>query len=168
MKFVQEPFDEVANEISEMMRNEEGIREIFENRTDRIASSEYSLLVEVDNQTIGFIDLVNENIRGFLFIDLGIKKSFREKGYSSIILNKLNDDLNTKEYLIAEIKKYNVPANKTLEKIGSLIDEVDDRNFYLLQKNRESELINNTEIYERLKKHNRNGVSKPKELVKTR
>lgn len=157
MEFQTEPFDNVALKIMNMMQNEEGIKEIFARRTSRLISSSLAMLVIENEQEIGFVYLTSEVIRNFLFVDIGIKKQFRGNGYSEQIMSGIKQIVEKwDQFVIAETKVNNVPANSGLKKIGKFLytNEDTNLNYYLIQENRYDELINNKKLFESLKKHN--------------
>ena len=154
MKFVTKPYDEVATKIKKMMNEENGIKEIFANKIDRLSSACCSILVTEDSNEIGFVNIVHECINKFLFVDLGIKEQYRGCGYSKAIMSNIKELTNFwNEFLIAETKKSNIAANKGLNKIGIEIFSYNDLNYYLINTNKYSELISNEELFNSLKRH---------------
>ena len=127
--------------VKRIMEKEDGIKEIFANRLDRLAASPYSCIILFNKQVAGFANLVKEkNNDDFLFVDMGIIASFRGKSICNDVL-KYFGDIEIKEFIIGETKIDNIPANKVASNVGCFIFAEEDRNFYLIQKNRYCEFI---------------------------
>lgn len=134
--------DRNSNIIKNMMQTEEGIKEIFKNRIDRLSSSYYSCLIIVNEEIAGFVNLVEEKRnKDFYFLDMGIKKEYRNKGIGTkaleIILN-----LDIDRFIINETKETNLLANSSINKIGYILFSKDEKNYYLLQKDKIDRFIN--------------------------
>ena len=70
-----------------MMRDDEGIREVFSNRIDRLANSRYSFIVKKGTKDIGFVNLVIEKQDPtFYFLDIGLKEYYRNHANINAIL----------------------------------------------------------------------------------
>ena len=63
----------------ELMEKEKGIKEIFHDKQDRVNSSVVSCLIKKEEETVGFFLLAKEVIDGIYFLDMGIKKEYRNK-----------------------------------------------------------------------------------------
>ena len=146
MKISTHPYDEVGMKINHMMAHENGIKEIFYDKKDRLVCSQAAILISVDNNDVGFLNVVNQGLENILFIDQGIIEKYRGKGYGREALQKLLDSKLFEEYLICETKDNNTLANSSIQKIGKFIFSYDDRNFYLLQKEKYDDFINSEEL----------------------
>ena len=152
-------FGEYSNEVVYMMNNIIGIKEIFKDRIDRLSTSIYSCLIKMDEKTVVFVNLVEEkNNKNFLFVDMGIIPEFRNKSICNDILTYFSN-FPTKEFIIGETKVDNQYANKAAAKVGILVLTNQDSNFYLIQKNRYEEFIQNN-CLEQLKEHIEKGNQK--------
>lgn len=130
----------------ELMEKEKGIKEIFHDKQDRVNSSVVSCLIKKEKETIGFFLLTVENIDGIYFLDIGIKKKYRNKKIAQATCEEIIK-LSLPEFIIAETKVTNIGANKSLVPYSSLIHNVEDINYYLLDKNRKQEFLGST-IYD--------------------
>lgn len=139
-----------------MMNTEEGIREIFGGRDDRIMTAKSSWLIKANDNNIGFINLVTEKANSnFLFLDMGIIKAYRGKGYGKKFLEEVQHITERKEdytYVLMETRCNNDSANGISKSVGFYLTTFDDRNVYLLQKSRLQEFIDTNQM-EELAKH---------------
>ena len=157
------------NDLVDLMNTEEGIKEIFGNRIDRIMTSAYRFLIKYSEKIIGFINLVVEdNNKRFLFIDMGIKKEYRGKGIGTASIKKLKELLkenNIDTYVIGETKVTNKGGNQVIDNNGCLLMKFEDKNIYLLQNERAKEFIDDNS-YDKLKEHFNKQYKKNKIVVK--
>ena len=72
--------------------------------------------------------------------DMGIKKEYRNKKIAQAICEEIIKQ-SLPEFIIAETKVTNIGANKSLAPYSSLIHNVEDINYYLLDKNRKQEFL---------------------------
>ena len=84
--------------------------------------------------------MAKEVIDGIYFLDMGIKKEYRNKKIAQAICEEIIK-LSLPEFIIAETKVTNIGANKSLAPYSSLIHNVEDINYYLLDKNRKQEFL---------------------------
>ena len=143
------------NDMFNMMQNEDGIKDVFRQRTDRLNTTSVSWMIQAGNKTIGFINLVVEKANyDYLFLDMGIIKDYRGKGYGKKFLQEVQNLVEHSDlpYVLMETKKNNINANIAAEDIACLITEVEDRNVYLLQKSRLQEFIDTNQM-EKLAEH---------------
>ena len=124
----------------ELMEKEKGIKEIFHDKQDRVNSSVVSCLIKKEEETVGFFLLAKEVIDGIYFLDMGIKKEYRNKKIAQAICEEIIKQ-SLPEFIIAETKVTNIGANKSLAPYSSLIHNVEDINYYLLDKNRKQEFL---------------------------
>lgn len=124
----------------ELMEKEKGIKEIFHDKQDRVNSSVVSCLIKKEEETVGFFLLAKEAVDGIYFLDMGIKKEYRNKKIAQVICEEIIK-LSLPEFIIAETKVTNIGANKSLVPYSSLIHNVEDINYYLLDKNRKQEFL---------------------------
>ena len=144
-----------SNDMYHMMNREDGIRDVFVGRTDRIINADISWMIQAGNKNIGFINLVVEKCNyNYLFLDMGIIKEYRGKGYGKKFLTEVQQlvEANDLPFVLMETTKDNNNANGVGKGIGCFITEVGDRNIYLLQKSRLQEFIDSNQM-EELAKH---------------
>lgn len=165
INFKSKPIGEVACKIRNYMITEPGIREIFEDKVNRLISSEFSVLIEVNGSEIGFINLVNEICNGVLFLDMGILQNYRNKKYGSLVLQEFLNLINIKSAIIAETKEENILANHSILHIGSLVYQKNGRNYYFLPKEKVTDFINSPQ-YEMFKQHCEQSSDRPKVYCK--
>ena len=84
--------------------------------------------------------MAKEVIDGIYFLDMGIKKEYRNKKIAQAICKEIIKQ-SLPEFIIAETKVTNIGANKSLAPYSSLIHNVEDINYYLLDKNRKQEFL---------------------------
>lgn len=150
---------DVSNVIYNMMGHEDGIKEIFYYKRDRLLASYPSYLILNDGNIVGFINLVYEGIDNIRFIDQAIIKKYRNQGIGRESLKKMKLEF-YKAYIIGETKKNNILSNNSAKEIASIIYEKDDINYYLFQDRKEA-FLNSLE-YKELLKH----VEKQKKHIK--
>lgn len=156
-----------SNDMFYMMNYEDGIKDVFRGKNDRLNTTSVSWMIEADNKNIGFINLVVEKANyNFLFLDMGIIKDYRGKGYGKKFLKEVQELVEDSDlpYVLMETKKDNINANIAAREMTCFITEVEDRNVYLLQKSRLQEFIDSNQM-EELAKHYDN-PSKKKQLFK--
>ena len=141
-------FGNRASIVSEIMKTEE----VFKNRLDRHGSSEVSTLIIYNGKVAGFVNLVREkrNYEMF-FLDMVILEEYRHKKIGKKVFELLQS-YNFKDPIIAETKIDNIGANKTAKEACIQIATIDDRNIYLVQKERIKEFIDKGYM-EKLAKH---------------
>lgn len=156
------------SDLYSMMNTEDGIKEIFGDRQDRLMTTVISWLITANSNHIGFINLVEEKAdHNFLFLDMGIIKAYRGKGYGKKFLEEVKQIVEKEKdfpYVLMETKQDNDNANGISKGIGCYLTSFDDRNIYLLQKSRLQEFIDTNQM-EELAKHYEKKSSK-KDIVK--
>ena len=126
--------------------------EVFKDRMDRLRSSEVSTLIMVNDEVAGFVNLVRENRNyDFLFLDMFILEEYRSRKIGSKVFEILQNE-GIKDMIIAETKQSNISANKTANNCCVKLGCFEDRNIYLVQKDRLEEFIDNNYM-EKLAKH---------------
>lgn len=131
LKEVKRKYD--LEDMIRMFTEEAGICDVFGNKVSRIFNSNVMTLIWKNDKVVGFLNLVDEHMDGFLFMDIGIIESERGKGYSILAVKDLLDRLTKKDFhIIGEVKKDNIPSNKNGERMGKKVLELDERNFYLI------------------------------------
>ena len=143
--------NEYMNEIYNLMENEEGIKEIFHGKQDRISSSVAACLIKKEEITIGFFLLTTENLNNVLFLDVGIKKEYRSKGIGKAICSEIIKQKISNEFIIAETRKDNVAANDSIRFQSSLVYSINNLNYYLLDKDRLQEFLESPTYIEFIK-----------------
>lgn len=148
--------------IKNMMVSEPGIYEIFGNKLDRLIASPISFLILKEEEIIGFVNLVDEDVPHVLYIDKGIIKKHRGNHYSEQANEILCQVMPTSYYLIGETKSNNIPANRCASKTGTLIYQKEFGkgylNFYLM--NRSLEELKSDDIYPELIEHCEKGMQR--------
>ena len=145
-EYVLECFDEVLY----LINNDLEISKIFKGRQDRLATSVMLSTIYHKDKLIGFANLIREKQnQNFLFLDVGIIEEYRGKHVAAQILEELKK---TPKYIIVETKEDNLLANKSLENRTAFMCKYNDRNIYLLQKDRYNEFIENG-YYDQLIEH---------------
>lgn len=144
--------DKGTMKIIDMMKNEDGISDIFKTRIDRVATAEYSFLILLNDIEVGFVLLVPEKLNyDFYFLDVGIKKEYRNMGIGTKVLNKLIE-MNFSKYIIVETQESNELANSSISKVGIKLSIEYHTNIYLLQKDKKEE-FDKSEYSKKLIKH---------------
>lgn len=138
--------DAVKNDLVQMIIDYTRKSDIFYTKSNRVLFSNVKTIIFKNEQPIGFLNLVDEKVKGALFADIYIDNEYRGKGYASLAYNDLMNKYNGNEFILAETKKDNIGANMSLLKLGTLIKEKDDINYYLMDKSRIDEFLN-SEVY---------------------
>lgn len=138
------------DKIVELINSDEMIKLVFGGREDRLYTASMLSTIYDKDKLIGFANLIKEKQNpNFLFLDVGIIKEYRGKHVASQILEELKE---IPKYIIVETKEDNLLANKSLENTTAFILKYNDRNIYLLQKDRYNEFIENG-YYDKLTDH---------------
>lgn len=145
---IDEPYDRVADKIDHMMGHENGIKEVFYNKRDRLYCSVIACLIKEGHTDLGFLNIVKEEIDNVLFIDEGIIEKYRNRGYGAEAIKILLLYNYFDEYIIGETKKDNIGSNKSASRISSLVYQTDEKNYYLFQKERVNQFLGSKEFYE--------------------
>lgn len=145
-EYVAECFDEVLY----LIENDLEISKIFKGREDRLATSAMLSTIYDKDKLIGFANLIIEKQNNnFLFLDVGIIEEYRGKHVASQILEDLKS---ISKYIIVETSVDNILANKSLENRTKKLLQYNDRNIYLLQKDKYNEFIEKG-YYDKLTDH---------------
>jgi len=135
------PHNDRALRIGNILSSDKEIRELFGNRWDRMLMGSFTYLITVDNKDAGFINVLHEkDDRSFLVVDMGIKKKYRGKGVGTKAIELLKEK-NINQFIVAETKKENTGAIKSLDNVGIKVAESDECSYYLLQTDRVEEFI---------------------------
>ena len=146
------PKNDRAIRIGNLISNDDELCHLFGHRWDRMFSGCFTYLITVDNNDAGFINILFErDDKEFLVVDMGIKKKYRSKGIGTKVIELLKEK-NIRKFIIAETKKNNIGGNKSLEKNTIKVAESNTCNYYLLQKERIEEFIDN-DYLEKLANH---------------
>ena len=142
---------EKLKEVFDLMTNEKGIKEFYTNKLTNIITSRYTFIIKLNDTTVGLINLVREeDDNNFLFLDIGIKEEYRNKGIATEMM-KFISTIPIKEYVL--VKSNNIYVNKALKELGcNKVYEHDFHNIYLLQNNKYKQFIENN-VIEKLAKH---------------
>lgn len=152
--------------IEEQMENSVGIKEVFEYNANRLKTSSVATLVFDNNIPIGFIYIAHEMPDERIgFIDMAIINNKIGNGYGKQALDIfLNKTRNIDIFLIAETKKENEIAKKSLNKYECIYKNKDSF-FYLL--NRSLEELKEEGLYEELINHLNSKRLSSKDVVKS-
>lgn len=136
--------------ILKLMNEKSGIKEVFQGRNDRVATAMRLFTIYDKDKLIGFANIVREKQNNnFYFLDVGIIEEYRGKHIASQVLEMLKK---VKNYIIVETKEDNFLANKSLKNRTAFLFKQEDRNVYLLQKERYNEFIEKG-YYDKLTDH---------------
>ena len=141
----------VTKEDSELILKYMQESAVFFDKTDRFTGSAINCLIYKEDIPIGFLNLVDEHLRDFLFLDILIDEKYHGNGYAAMAYQNFKRRYNGNEFIIAETKVNNIPANKSLKKDGVCIYSFNDLNYYLMDKDRLEEFMNG-ESYQILEK----------------
>ena len=133
--------------IYNMMGYEDGIKEIFYNKLDRLYASNPMCLIILKGEAIGFINLVQEKIDNIKFIDMAISKEYRGNGYGTIAIQALNLSCH-RPFIIGETKRDNVAANSIGHKLAKNVYVGNKCNYYLFQPERLNYFVGSNEFKE--------------------
>lgn len=126
---------DVYKEIDRMMASEEGIKQIYYNKQDRLYASNPMCLIMFYDEPIGFINLVQEDIDNIKFLDQAIIKKYRNMGYGKDAIKLLGVNY-CNEYIIGETLVDNVAANRLGNDIACFVHHNRYSNYYLFQPER--------------------------------
>ncbi len=145
VKLVLADNQEKISEIFDMMTEDNGIKDYYEDKLSSIIKSAYSFIIKCDDKTAGFINLLREaEYEKFLFLDIGIKDEYRNRGIATDMI-KFIASLPLKDYVF--IKSNNQYINKAIIKLGcKKIIEYQNDNIYLLQNEKYEQFITDKEI----------------------
>ena len=136
--------DKTTMRVTRMMKEELGIKEIFKNKTNRLASADYCCLILDDQEEVGFFSLVEEKLnKEFYFLDMGIKEKYQRQGIGAEVKQRILNLDCIGRFIIVETKEDNAKAIGSMENknIGIRLFEKKGRVFYLLQKDKIEEFI---------------------------
>lgn len=138
------------DKIVELINLDKKIKSVFGGREDRLYTAHTLSMIYDKDKLIGFANLIREKQnQNFLFLDVGIIEEYRGKHVAAQILEELKE---IPKYIIVETKEDNLLANKSLENRTAFMFKYNDRNIYLLQKDRYNEFIENG-YYDQLIEH---------------
>jgi len=125
------------NKIIDLIYKDPVLKETFSNHkyiTSRILNSIYSAFIKLENETIGFIMIVENKKENINELDIGILKKYTNNGYGTIALNKLKQIiLLNKIDIEIKVKKSNISAIKSILKNNFILIKEDNLyNYYSL------------------------------------
>lgn len=146
------PKNDRALRIGNILSGDKEICNLFGHRWDRMFSGIYTYLITYNDKDAGFLNVLYEkDDYNFLVVDIGIKKRYRGKGIATKAMQLLREK-NIEKFIIAETKKDNLGANKSLQNTSIQVAESDQFNYYLIQKERIEEFIDK-DYLEKLANH---------------
>lgn len=149
--------------IRDMMLKEEGIREIFGN-CNRLIDYVMAGLIKYDDEYIGFFALAKERIDNIFFVDRGIKEEYRGMGLGTFCVKYIVDNFPRNEFLISETTTNNIAAITSVLKVGELIYQKDNLNYYLLNKSKR--LFINSGMYDKFVEYENKPKLKSYEMMR--
>lgn len=123
--------------VLDLIYSDELLRETFQgerNTQSRLANSCYTALIEANDETVGFIMLINNPRTNMNEVDIGILKEHRRKGYAIESLKLLKRIIVENGLdVVIQTKKDNIGANKSVEHNGfTLTSQDEEHNYYSL------------------------------------
>ena len=113
---------------------------LYEPDEKKFANRCQSYLIKENEKNVGYVSLIFENYDyRFLFLDIGLKKEYQDKGIFNEVLEKI-EKLDISQYIIIETSINNHKVINSLKNIIR-IKVIEDRVFYLLQRKRYEEFI---------------------------
>lgn len=124
--------------IYEVAFNDPALDPLFSERIDRIVGSFANNIIYNDKKKVGFINLVDEGINGYIFVDSGILKKYQGNGYGKEALRMLLEWTKAwDEVIVIEVGKENEPAINSVESNnGVFLDETPISYFYIMEYNK--------------------------------
>lgn len=126
--------DEDYEWIYHAMCHEKTLKNVFDGRNDRLCCSFANFIIYNDQTKVGFINLVDEQVPGYMFIDMGILPVFQNQGLGTQAMKCLLDMLANLDYiLVAETTRNNIKAIYSIQRCGGwFVGEAKDSIFYIL------------------------------------
>lgn len=153
ISLISKPEDKVRLEVASIMNgNDTDIRSIFYERYDRLDTAEFISKIELnDKDTIGFLNLIKEDLDKTLFLDIAILKEFRNQGLAKRAIISLLDSDYSNNYLVADISDENISANRCLSFFDDPFYQTEDRAYYFLGGKRTFNDFINSGDYDKIK-----------------
>lgn len=153
IKLITTPEDKIRLEVASIMNgNDTDIRSIFYERYDRLDTAEFISKIELnERETIGFLNLVNENLDKTLFLDIAILKQFCNQSLAKRAIISLLDGDYPNRYLVADTYNGNIMANRCLSFFGDPFYKTEDRSYYFLGGRTSYNDFINSEDYDKIK-----------------
>lgn len=153
IKLITKPEDKIRLEVASIMNgNDTDIRSIFYERYDRLDTAEFISKIELnERETIGFLNLVNENLDKTLFLDIAILKQFCNQSLAKRAIISLLDGDYPNRYLVADTYNENIMANRCLSFFGDPFYKTEDRSYYFLGGRTSYNDFINSEDYDKIK-----------------
>lgn len=135
IELVAVPEDKVYLDIRRMFDHSDyEIQRVFYEQYQRLNSAEFiSLIRSLDNQTFGFLNLVDEGIANTLFLDIGVLQQFRNQQIGKLAITNLLENYQISKYLVAETQFDNLPAKHMLGFFGDSFYDEKDKIYYFLE-----------------------------------
>lgn len=124
-------------QVLDMIASDEELKNTFsggKNTISRLINSIYTALIKKEEESIGFVMLVNNPKTDVNEIDMGILEKYRSKGYGTIALKLLKEIIIQNELQVeVQIKKVNIGAIKSTLNNGFVLAKEDkDHNYYVI------------------------------------
>ena len=103
----------VNNNYNKLLKKDKVLRNTFENYS-RFATANYSFYVYDNKKLIGFFYLIKNYDSIYYELDYGIIDEYRGMGISKLVIDFINKTDGMPKYVVAEVKKTNIYALKSL------------------------------------------------------
>ena len=125
---------EEENKIVDLIYKDPTLKETFSNHkniTSRILNSIYSAFIKLENETIGFIMIVENNKTNTNELDIVILEKYTNNGYGTLALKELkNIILLNKIEIEVQVEKSNICAIKSILNNGFILIKEDKLYYY--------------------------------------
>lgn len=131
---IKQAIGDEENWILRVAFNDPAIKPVFDQRKDRIIGTFANFIIYNDNKRVGFINLVDEGVPGYVFIDSGILKRYAGKGFGAKALAILLKRVSYWDKIfIIETKDNNESAlSSIIQNGGILLDDSSTSCFYIM------------------------------------
>jgi len=120
--------------ILEIINSDANLKDTFSgerNTIYRILNSSYSALIKDNDETVGFIMMVNNDKTSSQEIDMGVLSQHRNKGYGTKALGLLKEKIIEQQVKVnIQIEKMNIAAIRTVVKNGFILSREDEKYSY--------------------------------------
>lgn len=153
VSLITDPKDKISLNVRKIFDNSDyEIKRVFYEQYQRLDMAEFvSLIQSSTHQTLGFLNLVDENIPNTLFLDLAVIKQFRNRQIGKKAIIELLEKYEISKYLIAETQINNNSANHMLEFFGDFVFQERDIRYYFIEGKRSYNEFLQDSAFEKLK-----------------
>lgn len=138
IQLVTDPRNDVSLNIRNIFDHSDyEISRVFYEQYQRLDDAEFISLIQSSNhQTLGFLNLVDEDISNTLFLDIAIMKEFRNSQIGKRAIIQMLETYQTSKYLIAETQVDNISAKYMLDFFGDFFYQEKDLMYYFIENER--------------------------------